>query len=36
MKKKIIRVGFRQYKITGIPILTFDSYWKAKAYLYQL
>lgn len=35
-KHKIVRVGFHQYKITGIPMLSFDSYWKAKAYLYQI
>lgn len=36
---KIVRVGLLQYKITGIPQIpqiTFDSYWKAKAYLYNL
>ena len=33
---RIVKVGLLQYKITGIPQLTFDSYWKATAYLYQL
>lgn len=33
---KIVKIGLKQYKITGILSLTFDSYWKAKAYLYGL
>lgn len=33
---KIVRIGLIQYKIVGIPMLTFDSYWKARAYLYEL
>lgn len=33
---KIVRLGAMQYKIVDIPQLSFDSYWKAKAYLYSL
>lgn len=33
---KIVRIGLIQYKIVGIPQLSFDSYWKAKEYLYSL
>lgn len=33
---KIVRIGLIQWIIVGIPQLSFDSYWKAKAFLYQL
>lgn len=33
---KIVRIGLTQYKITGIPQLSFDNYWKALAYLYGI
>ncbi len=33
---RIVRIGLIQYKIVGIPMISFDSYWKALAYLYGL
>ena len=32
----IRRVGVAKWKIEGIPELTFDSYWSARAYLLAL
>ena len=36
MKHKIKMVGLFKYKISGIPLISFDSYWRAKEYLNQL
>lgn len=33
---KIVKIGVSQYKIVGIPQLSFDSYWSARAYLLSL
>lgn len=33
---KIVKIGVSQYKISGIPQLSFDSYWSARAYLSSL
>lgn len=33
---KIVRIGVSKYKIKGIPQLSFDSYWSARAYLLAL
>lgn len=33
---KIVKIGVSQYKISGIPQLSFDSYWSARAYLLAL
>ncbi len=33
---KVVKVGINQYIVTGILQLSFDNYWKAKAYLYGL
>ena len=33
---EIVKIGISQYKITGIPRLSFDNYWKALAYLYGI
>lgn len=35
-KMKIRKVGLGKWKIEGIPELTFDSYWSARAYLLAL
>ena len=33
---RIKRVGLGKWEIEGIPELTFDSYWSARAYLLAL
>lgn len=36
MKRKIRMIGLFCWKIEGIPIISFDSYWKARRYRSQL
>lgn len=36
MKHKIKIIGLFKYKISGIPLITFDSYWRAREYRSQL
>lgn len=32
MKHKIKMVGLFKFKIVGVPLIIFDSYWSAKSY----
>lgn len=32
MKHKIKIIGLFKYQIKGIPVITFDSYWRAREY----
>lgn len=30
---EIVKIGRWQYKIIGVPMLTFDNYWKAYLFI---